>query len=171
MTSLRPIAPSDVARIVELNNAAAPAVPITPAEHMTQLLGQADLTFAVADETDALLGFLIGFRPGSAYASENYRYFAERGTDFLYIDRIVIDEKRRGAGVGRRLYTEVFDLARAEGRAEVTCEVNTDPPNPESLAFHARLGFERVGEQSTKGGTVTVALLAATLTPATRTAG
>jgi predicted GNAT superfamily acetyltransferase len=162
-TSLRPIATSDIPRIVELNNAAAPAVPITPAEQMTELLGQADLTYAVVDAADELLGFLIGFRPGSAYASENYRYFDERGTDFLYIDRIVIDEKRRGLGVGRTLYTEVFDLARAEGRAEVTCEVNTDPPNPESLAFHARLGFERIGEQSTKAGTVTVALLAATL--------
>lgn len=162
-TSLRPIATSDIPRIVELNNAAAPAVPITPAEQMTELLGQADLTYAVVDAADELLGFLIGFRPGSAYASENYRYFDERGTDFLYIDRIVIDEERRGLGVGRTLYTEVFDLARAEGRAEVTCEVNTDPPNPESLAFHARLGFERIGEQSTKAGTVTVALLAATL--------
>jgi hypothetical protein len=29
------------------------------------------------------------------------------------------------------------------------------------LVFHARLGFERVGEQATKGGSVTVALLAA----------
>ncbi|MCU1584184.1 MAG: family N-acetyltransferase [Microbacteriaceae bacterium] len=162
-TSLRPIAASDVPRIVELNNAAAPAVPITPAEQMTELIGQADLTFAVVDPADAVLGFLIGFRPGSSYSSENYRYFAERGTDFLYIDRIVVDPDRRGAGVGRTLYTEVFDLARAEGRTEVTCEVNTDPPNPESLAFHSRLGFERVGEQSTKGGTVTVALLAATL--------
>jgi predicted GNAT superfamily acetyltransferase len=45
----------------------------------------------------------------------------------------------------------------------VTCEVNLDPPNPESLAFHARLGFARVGEQETKGGSVTVALLAAEL--------
>ena len=43
----------------------------------------------------------------------------------------------------------------------MTCEVNIEPPNPASLAFHARMGFDRVGEQSTKGGEVVVALLAA----------
>ena len=41
----------------------------------------------------------------------------------------------------------------------MTCEVNLEPPNPESLAFHDRLGFGRVGEQATKGGSVVVALL------------
>lgn len=112
-----------------------------------------------------LLAFLIGLRPGNAYASENYRYFEARGNDYLYVDRIVVAEAARGRRVGRQLYDAVFDLARAEGRAEVDCEVNLDPPNPGSLAFHARLGFERVGEQPTKGGTVTVALLAAAVQP------
>jgi predicted GNAT superfamily acetyltransferase len=58
----------------------------------------------------------------------------------------------------------VVDAARAAGRAEVTCEVNLDPPNPGSEAFHARLGFKQVGVQSTKGGAVTVSLLAAPVT-------
>jgi predicted GNAT superfamily acetyltransferase len=43
----------------------------------------------------------------------------------------------------------------------VTCEVNLDPPNPRSLAFHERLGFREVGRQATKGGAFTVVLLAA----------
>lgn len=50
--------------------------------------------------------------------------------------------------------------AAALGLGEVTCEVNLVPPNPESLAFHHRLGFRQVGEQSTYGGSVRVALLA-----------
>ncbi|WP_331097799.1 GNAT family N-acetyltransferase [Lacisediminihabitans sp.] len=161
--NLRPLRPTDLARLVELNDAAYPAVPITPPEEMTALLGQADFTFGVVDETDSLLGFLIGLRPGADYASENYRYFDSRGADFLYVDRIVIDATVRGAGLGRMLYDAVFALARDEARAEIDCEVNLDPPNPQSLAFHDRLGFRRVGEQETKNGTVTVALLAALL--------
>ncbi|HEY0260631.1 MAG TPA: GNAT family N-acetyltransferase [Lacisediminihabitans sp.] len=163
MVNLRPLRPTDLARLVELNDAAYPAVPITPPEEMTALLGQADFTFGVVDETDSLLGFLIGLRPGADYASENYRYFDSRGADFLYVDRIVIDATVRGAGLGRMLYDAVFALARDEARAEIDCEVNLDPPNPQSLAFHDRLGFRRVGEQETKNGTVTVALLAALL--------
>lgn len=156
------LAASDIPRLVELNDAAYPAVPITSPNEMAALLDVAGFTLAARDG-DALIGFVIGMRPGSSYASENYRYFAARSTDFLYVDRIVVDGTRRGAGTGRALYEAVFALARADALREVTCEVNLDPPNPESLAFHSRLGFERVGEQQTKNGSVTVALLAASV--------
>ncbi|MBG6107127.1 GNAT family N-acetyltransferase [Frigoribacterium sp. CG_9.8] len=154
------LTPTDVPRLVELNDAASPAVPITSETEMAALLDIAGFTLAARDG-GALIGFVIGMRAGSSYASENYRFFDARSFDFLYVDRIVIDDSQRGTGIGRALYGEVFELARSESLREVTCEVNLDPPNPESLAFHARLGFDRIGEQATKGGSVTVALLAA----------
>ncbi len=162
---LRALSSAEIPRLVALNDAAYPAVPITAANDMAELLALADYTFAAFDDENrsTLHGFVIGMRPGSDYPSENYRYFSTRGTNFLYVDRIVVSLEKRGAGIGRMLYNAVFELARAEGRTEVTCEVNLDPPNPGSLAFHARLGFTRVGEQETKNGSVTVALLAAEL--------
>lgn len=162
---LRPISDSDIPAIVQLNDAAAPAVPITSAEEMRALLAVSGFTFAVVQDGSGMdappLAFLIGMLPGADYASENYRYFEARGTDSLYVDRIVVGEASRGGGIGRKLYDAVFELAREQGRHEVTCEVNLEPPNPGSLAFHDRLGFRRVGEQSTKGGAYVVALLAA----------
>jgi uncharacterized protein len=106
-------------------------------------------------------------RPGADYESENYAFFEARGVDHLYVDRIVVAASERGAGLGAVLYEAVFAAAAAEGRREVTCEVNLDPPNPGSLAFHERLGFRSVGTQATKGGTVTVSLLAAAVPGAT----
>lgn len=156
---LRPVHPADLGRIVELNNAAHPAVPNLDVAELERLLGFPGLAL-VADRDGVVAGFLVAMDPGSDYESENYRYFARRGPS-LYIDRIVVDGATRGAGVGRQLYRAVFDRARADGRPEVTCEVNLQPPNPESLAFHSRMGFSRVGEQDTKGGRYTVALLAA----------
>jgi predicted GNAT superfamily acetyltransferase len=156
------LTPADIPRLVELNDTASPAVPITSETEMASLLATAGFTLAARDG-DTLIGFVIGMRAGADYASENYRFFDARSSDFLYVDRIVIDGSRRGAGTGRALYEAVFELARSGELREVTCEVNLDPPNPESLAFHARLGFERVGEQETKNGSVTVALLAATV--------
>jgi predicted GNAT superfamily acetyltransferase len=160
---LRPLTPDDLPQLVELNNAAVPAVPTTLINEMTDLLAASDIALGAVDETDAetLHGFLIGMRPGSDYDSENYRFFSGRGIDFLYVDRIVVAEEARGRQIGQLLYSRVFDLARAEGRAEVTCEVNLDPPNPGSLVFHGRLGFLEVGQQQTKGGTVRVSLMAA----------
>jgi predicted GNAT superfamily acetyltransferase len=159
-TSFDALSVSDIPRLVKLNDDASPAVPITSEAEMATLLETAGFTLAARDR-GTLIGFVIGMRAAADYASENYRFFAARSSDFLYVDRIVIDASRRGAGTGRALYSAVFELARDEGLREVTCEVNLDPPNPESLAFHARMGFERVGEQETKNGSVTVALLAA----------
>lgn len=148
-------------RIVELNDAAAPAVPVTTTDDMRRLLELSSLALVAADDDDAVHGFVVAVDPGSSYGSENYRFFEDRGRTHLYVDRIVVDPAARGSGVGRLLYDAVFQRARSNGRGEVTCEVNLEPPNPDSLAFHERLGFRKVAEQSTKGGTVRVALLAA----------
>ncbi len=164
MPTLRPLVPTDLERIVELNNQAYPAVPVTTPEEMTALVELSSLG-VVAENDGRVIGFVLAIDPGSNYTSENYTFFTERAADTglasLYVDRVVIDVNDRGRGTGRLLYSAVFDRARADGRDEVTCEVNLDPPNPGSLAFHARLQFARVGEQPTKGGSVIVALLAA----------
>lgn len=160
--AIRDLLAADLARVAELNNAAVPAVPFTAADELAALVALSDHAFGVVDdETQQLHGFLIGFDPGSDYASENYRFFEHRGADSLYVDRIVVDEARRGQRIGRLLYDYAFRLARAAGRSEVTCEVNVEPPNPRSLEFHSRIGFVEVGRQGTKGGSVQVALLAA----------
>ena len=154
---LRELRTSDLPAITELNNAATPAVPEMTEEGLGLVLAASDVGLA-AVAGDKVIGFVIGFAPGSGYESPNYRYFEERGTDHLYIDRIVVAENARGMRVGQTLYERVVALAVAEGRAEVTCEVNLDPPNPGSLAFHDRMGFREVGQQET--GYATVSLLA-----------
>jgi predicted GNAT superfamily acetyltransferase len=160
---LREVEPADLPAVTAMNNDAVPAVPMMDEDEMALLTTLATLCIVAVDEAepDRPLGFVVAMDPGLDYASENYRWFAKRGGDFLYVDRIVIDEETRGAGVGRLLYGAVFAQAEADGRTEVACEVNLRPPNPRSLGFHGALGFERVGEQETKGGQYRVALLTA----------
>jgi predicted GNAT superfamily acetyltransferase len=164
---LRPLTDSDLPRLLELNHAAVPAVNDVDAGELRALLGAATLAVGAvrvghpdAAAGDDLVGFVIALAPGADYASENYRWFGGRGSRFLYVDRIVVGEGARGAGVGVLLYDAVFEAARASGAVEVDCEVNVEPPNPGSMRFHSRLGFAEVGRQSTKNGTVEVALLA-----------
>jgi uncharacterized protein len=71
---------------------------------------------------------------------------APAGVPFAYVDRVVVDGARQGQGLGRLLYEDLFAAARARGLAVVGCEVNLDPPNPGSMAFHVQLGFAPVGE-------------------------
>jgi predicted GNAT superfamily acetyltransferase len=160
---LRELESADLPAVVDLNNDAVPAVPLVDEDEMALLTAFASLAVVAVDEDDLRtpLGFLLAMDPGSEYASENYRWFAGRSQDFLYVDRIVIGSERRGTGIGRLLYGIAFEKARSDGRRLVTCEVNVRPPNPRSLGFHRSLGFQAVGEQATKGGAVHVALLAA----------
>lgn len=158
---VRPLEDADLEAAVALNNAAVPAVPTVDRAAMSELVVLASFAVVAEEVPGRPLGVLLGMDPGLGYDSENYRWFSSRGDDFLYVDRIVVGESARGRGVGQHLYAAAFDRAREQGRARVACEVNLRPENPGSLRFHARLGFERVGEQETKGGSVRVALLEA----------
>ena len=156
--TLRDVVDSDLAVLAELNDAAAPAVNALGLAGLTAHVPACELAL-VAESDGELLGFLLALAPGADYASENYRWFSAHVPGSLYVDRIVVAPGAHGRGIGRALYESVDARARELGLGVVTCEVNLEPPNPQSLAFHERLGFARVGEQATKGGTVVVALL------------
>ncbi len=164
----RDLVPADLAWMVPLNNSAVPAVPAMDAASLGEVLGRADLAIAVldVDAPDAApVGMLLAMQPGGAYDSPNYRWFAEHGVDGLYVDRIVVADGHRGSRLGQVLYARVFAEARRTGRAAVTCEVNTLPPNPGSLAFHGRLGFVRLAEVVDPDGLHAVAMLSAPVDP------
>lgn len=161
--SLRRLRPTDSDTVLRLNNEAVPAVNPHDAASLTALLAASSQALCVVHDAapDEVLGFTVLFGAGADYASENYRWFSARSDAFLYVDRIVVSDAARNQGLGRLLYTAIFAAAGESEVGEVFCEVNVKPANPGSLAFHSRLGFVPIGEQSTKGDTVVVSLLAA----------
>jgi phosphinothricin acetyltransferase len=56
---------------------------------------------------------------------------------------IYLDPSHHGRGAGRRLYTALLDLLRAQG-LRIACAGIT-LPNDASVALHRALGFEPVG--------------------------
>jgi len=110
---------------------------------------------------DGQLGFLIALdETHPDYASPNYLWFKARYPRFIYIDRVVVSAAARGRGVARLLYDALFRRAMAEGVPLIGCEVNSQPPNPASDAFHARLGFVDIGRAALPGGDKLVRYLA-----------
>ncbi len=157
---LRVMRESDIPAVAALNTAADPEVQDIGEDGLRALFGMCDVALVATDPAGEILAFVMSLGPGHPYASENYRWFEERGVRHQYIDRIVVSPRAKGTGLGSALYASVLERARERGALEVTCEVNLDPPNPTSIAFHERLGFRRLAEQDTRNGSVRVALMA-----------
>ncbi len=129
--------------ILALNAACKPAVSEMGRKDYRDIAGWAHRVL-IADLDGASCGFLILIRPGSAYPSDNYAWFETTFDHHLYIDRIAISDTARGRGAGRALYDEAVRIAASNGDQRLTCEVNVEPPNPESMAFHEKVGFRRL---------------------------
>lgn len=105
-----------------------------------------------------VVGFLLAVGAGRTYESLDYRWFAARHDDFLYIDRVVVGGAHQRSGLGAALYDDVAAFAVEAGYGRLVCEVHIEPPNPGSDAFHARRGFVEVGTQWVADGTKRVSL-------------
>ena len=103
--------------------------------------------------------FLIAFDQDAAYASPNFLWFRERYDRFVYVDRVVTSPLARGKGYAKALYADLFQRAKLAGHSRIVCEVNLDPPNPASDAFHAALHFAEVGRAAIHDGSKTVRYL------------
>lgn len=154
--TIRDLTVDDVAAATTINNANTPAVSEIDDAAMRHLLDQSAIALAADSAAGELVGFCIVLGPGADYGSVNYGWFAARYDDFVYLDRVAIDERARNGGIGAAMYAEVERRADA---AWFLLEVNLRPRNDGSLRFHHRLGFTEVGQQETSYGTV-VSLLA-----------
>lgn len=159
---IRDVEEKDYDFILNLNEVNVEVLSPMPMERMLWLKSMCDM-FVVAEVDGEPAAFLMAIREGHPYDSENYVWFSKTYPEFLYIDRIVIDEPYRAFGLGRRLYDAVKDRARETGVKVVTCEVDTIPYNETSLKFHEAMGFKEVGEQIIRGGEIKVSLKACEL--------
>jgi uncharacterized protein len=139
LTGLLPGA--DNAAILALNNAHAQELSLLDADALSRMIGNA-FHAVRAGEADA---FIIAFDQDGDYQSPNFLWFRERYQRFVYVDRIAVDPAARGRGLARILYEGLFERARQAGHERVVCEVNSEPPNPGSDAFHQSMGFAQVG--------------------------
>lgn len=155
---IRDVREEDLEAILDLNESEVPHVGSVTLEQMRWFHEHAAY-FRVAADGPVLGAYLVGMRPGSGYASPNYRWFCERYADFAYVDRVAVASNFRRQRLASRLYT---DFATSVGGTVdvMTCEVNVRPANDASMDFHRRLGFEQVGTLESADGAKTVALLA-----------
>lgn len=157
---LRDIADLDVPLVLDLNERNVELLAPLDAARLDQLSTWAHRA-QVIEVAGEPAGFVITIPAGTDYDSPNYRWFsALYGSSFHYLDRIVFEDRFRRRGLGSVVYDMIEADAATAGR--LALEVNAEPPNPASLAFHAARGFAEVGRIGGPGKTV--AMLAKDLT-------
>ena len=147
----------DLPFIHELNQHALPAVSSVTEKELTHFLTISDY-FNIIKTNNKFVGFLIALTPGKDYASPNYKWFEKHYTQFMYVDRIVINPTFHGQGLGQAFYHNLIKFSRQISPI-ITCEVNLKPKNEGSLIFHEKFGFKQVGTQETDGGKKEVSLM------------
>jgi len=151
-TSLRPITPADHDDVLALNERHVELLAPLDRPRLLELISWADHA-DVIDVDGAFAGFVVTFTAGSPYDGENFAWFSERYDDFCYLDRVVLHEDFRRRGLGSLVYDE---LEGGCGRPVFALEVNLDPPNDPSLAFHRARGYAEVGQRDSGGHLVSL---------------
>ena len=157
MTSPRDLTPEDLGWVHDLNQANGKALSYMERDAFEAMVARA----AYARVIDGEAGFLLAYaQPPIVGDSPNFDWFASRFENTLYIDRVAVGGHARRQGVAARLYDDLAAFARASGFERIGAEINSDPPNPGSDAFHAARGFEVVGEARLEGRDKTVRYVA-----------
>lgn len=156
-----PMSDTTLAEALALNNAHATELSWQDENSFAHLLKEAFHARWSPDQT----AFLIAFDERANYSSENFRWFQRHFKRFVYVDRVVVSPAHRGKGLAKMLYADLFAAVRTAGQSRVVCEINFDPPNPASDAFHAALGFVEVGHAILAGKGKVVRYLACDLRP------
>ncbi len=155
---LRTATPGQMAAVLALNASVEEATAPLSATRLAALVAAATfaraLPCAEGGAEGGIAAFLIGFAPADAYDSPNFLWFRARMDRFAYIDRIAVAASARRRGLARDLYAAFAAHAAAQGLGPLACEVNLDPPNPVSDAFHAALGFAELGRARAYNGRV-----------------
>ena len=149
---LRPITPADHADVLALNERHVELTAPLAEPRLVEMVAAADQA-CVVDVDGAFAGFVLTFATGAAYDGENFGWFSQRYADLAYLDRVVVHEDYRRQGLASRVYDELEGTC---GRPVLTLEVNLDPPNEPSLAFHRARGFTEVGQRESGGHVVSL---------------
>ena len=143
----RVIQPEDLSWMHQLNQKYAIALSSLTVEQFEAHIAKTSYARIAGSEA----AFLLAFDQDAAYDGPNFSWHKALANtlpsrQFLYVDRVVVSPDHQRKGLARRLYEDLFKAADEQGHGRVVCEVNSDPPNPASDAFHASLGFNVVGE-------------------------
>jgi predicted GNAT superfamily acetyltransferase len=135
------------AEILRINAGSRPGVAALDAAELRRLQASSGLHRVAIAARDAgrLAGYVLAFDRDANYDGEEFLVLRKLlPGPFVYIDQLAVAADQQRRGVAAALYREFA--------GDLCCEVNLQPPNPASSAFHRRCGFAVIETLSTADG-------------------
>jgi len=150
--SFLPINNDLTAKCHELNEKNIPNVGSTTLEELTNSIKNSDYNECIVID-DKVVGFVVCFQDNkqtksymNAVKHKNFKEISSRVNNFLYIDRIAIDDQYRNIKLGSNLYENILIFANHNSLQYLTAEINLLPSvNKASFKFHESFGFQEFG--------------------------
>ena len=136
----------------ELNEKNVPNVGSTTLEELTNSIKNSDYNECIVVD-NKVVGFVVCFQDNeqtksymNAVKHKNFKEISSRLNNFLYIDRIAIDDQYRNIKLGSNLYENILIFANHNSLQYLTAEINLLPSvNKASFKFHESFGFQEFG--------------------------
>lgn len=143
VVSIRAMTATDRPQVLRINLSSRPGVAPLNDEELTRLLALPNEHLVAVEESDSGVGYLLAFHRKEPYDGEEFLALrAAIAEPFIYIDQVAVAAGHKRRGLGRALYEELERIAGRHRIRVLCCEVSTRPPNPDSLTFHKRMGFD-----------------------------
>ncbi len=151
--SYLPITNGLIAKCHEINEENVPNVGSTTLEVFTNSIENSDFNECIVVE-NKVVGFIVCFQDSEITKSymgkikhKNFEEINNRVSDFVYIDRIAVDDEYRNKKLGSSLYINVLNFAKRNSIRHLTAEINLLPSiNKGSFKFHESFGFQEFGK-------------------------
>ena len=159
MKGIRPVASPDCEEILRINAESQPGVAHLYRTELERLVRLKNEHLVIERPNGGVVGYVLAFPSDAPYDGEEFILLTKTSLGpFIYIDQVAVGAAERRTGAASRLYQATEAAALRRGIRELSCEVNLNPPNPGSLAFHRSKGFNQTSVMETQDGR-TVALM------------
>ena len=144
MKGIRPLASTDCEEVLRINAESQPGVAHLDRTEFERLVRLKNEHLVMEGAEGGLVGYLLAFPSGTPYDGEEFLLLTKTLLDsFIYIDQVAVGAGGRRMGTASRLYQAVETVAQRRAIQVLCCEVNLNPPNPGSFAFHRSKGFSQ----------------------------
>ncbi len=129
ITEIEEISPTDYQTYCDLLPQLSPHVSIPSFEYLNQVLASPQVSFFMAKEKMLVGGLTLVFNHLTTGLS-------------VRIEDVIVDQRMRGQGLGRRLMEEALVKAKAVGASAIS--LSSNPKRIAANQLYQRLGFEQI---------------------------